>query len=202
MSYKLNSAIAVTGIDISKNRGLLLLVDAMYKNYLCHGSFSLSALRVRAPVPSRSCHKPLMHRSNGILYSVILSARSCACRKPRPFDLVTESPSLDHDGRADILPLEPGYLALQAQEPSRSGECCPQAPGDGTAAQGARSGPVHQQRSAIPHRALSLVPVGSQGHDDPAAGDRRALASCRFSPLLAPEIPLPGRPAANIDLQR
>ena len=27
---------------------------------------------------------------------------TCVCRKPRPFDLVTESPSLDHDGRAPV----------------------------------------------------------------------------------------------------
>ena len=51
-------------------------------------------------------------------------------------DLMRESLNVGHDGRADILHLEPGCLALQAQEPTRSGECCPQAPGDGTAAQG------------------------------------------------------------------
>jgi hypothetical protein len=62
-----------------------------------------------------------------------------------PFDLVTESPNVGGDDRAVILSLGPVCLDLQAQEPTRSGECCPQAPGDGTAAQGARSGPVHQQ---------------------------------------------------------
>src|SRR5215470_8492021 len=110
---------------------------------------------------------------------------------------MTESLNVGHDGRADILRLEPGCLALQAQEPTRSGECCPQASGDGTAAQGARSGPLHQRRSAILYPALSLVPVGSQGHDNPAAGDRRALASRWTSPLLALEIRMRGRPAAN-----
>jgi hypothetical protein len=63
----------------------------------------------------------------------------CVYRKRRPFDLITESLNVGHDGRADILRLEPGCLALQAQEPTRSGECCSQAPGDGAAAQGARS---------------------------------------------------------------
>jgi len=43
---------------------------------------------------------------------------ACVCRKRRPFDLMTESLIVGHDGRADILPLEPGYLALQAQEPT------------------------------------------------------------------------------------
>src|SRR5262249_35643391 len=121
----------------------------------------------------------------------------CVCRKRRPFDSMIESLIVGHDGRADILRLEPGCLALQAQEPTRSGECCPQASGDGTAAQGARSGPLHQRRSPILYPALSLVPVGSQGHDNPAAGDRRALASRWTSPLLALEIRMRGRPAAN-----
>src|SRR5262249_21703787 len=113
------------------------------------------------------------------------------------FDRVTESPNVGGDDRAVILSLGSVCLDLQAQEPTRGGECCPQAPGDGTAAQGARSGPVHQQRSAVLHPALSLVPVSPQGHDDHAAGDRRALASRWTSPLLALEIPPPGRPAAN-----
>src|SRR5215468_1855985 len=58
-------------------------------------------------------------------------------------------------------------------------------------------GPLHQRRSPILYPALSLVPVGSQGHDNPAAGDRRALASRWTSPLLALEIRMRGRPAAN-----
>ena len=45
--------------------------------------------------------------------------------------------------------------------------------------------------------AVSLVSVGPQGRDDHPARDGCALASCRLSPLLAPEIALPGRPAAN-----
>ena len=34
------------------------------------------------------------------------------------FDLTKESLNVDHNGRADILPLEPGRLALQVQEPT------------------------------------------------------------------------------------
>ena len=34
------------------------------------------------------------------------------------FDLTTESLNVDRDGRADSLALEPGCLALQAQEPA------------------------------------------------------------------------------------
>jgi hypothetical protein len=34
------------------------------------------------------------------------------------FELTTESLNVDHNGRADILPLEPGRLDLQAQEPT------------------------------------------------------------------------------------
>jgi hypothetical protein len=34
------------------------------------------------------------------------------------FDLMTESLNVGRDGRADSLPLEPGCLALQVQEPA------------------------------------------------------------------------------------
>jgi hypothetical protein len=34
------------------------------------------------------------------------------------FGLTTESLNIGRDGCADGLPLEPGYLALQAQEPA------------------------------------------------------------------------------------
>src|SRR5215831_3621856 len=122
-------------------------------------------------------------KSGVVWFPARITAATCVYRKRRPFDLITESLNVGHDGRADILRLEPGCLALQAQEPTRSGECCPQASGDGTAAQGARSGPLHQRRSPILYPALSLVPVGSQGHDNPAAGDRRALASRWTSPF-------------------
>jgi hypothetical protein len=45
-------------------------------------------------------------------------ARLCVCRKPRPFDLMTESPNVGRNGRADIPPPEPGCLALQVQGPT------------------------------------------------------------------------------------
>jgi hypothetical protein len=50
--------------------------------------------------------------------SRVQAALTCVCRKPRPFDRVTESPNVGRDDRADILPVEPGCLALQAQEPT------------------------------------------------------------------------------------
>jgi hypothetical protein len=43
----------------------------------------------------------------------------------------------------------------------------------------------------------SLDSVGPQGHHDHPARDRRALASCRLSPVLALEIPIPWRSAAE-----
>jgi hypothetical protein len=46
-------------------------------------------------------------------------------------------------------------------------------------------------------QALSLVSVGPQGHHDHPARDRRALASCRLSPVWALEIPIPWRSAAD-----
>src|SRR5262249_27575230 len=47
------------------------------------------------------------------------------------------------------------------------------------------------------HSALSLVPFGPQGHHDHPARDPRALASRRFSPLLAAEIALSWRSATD-----
>jgi len=49
---------------------------------------------------------------------LIAAERTCVCRKRRPFDLMTESLNVGHDGRADILPLEPGCLALQVEGPT------------------------------------------------------------------------------------
>jgi hypothetical protein len=62
---------------------------------------------------------------------------------------------------------------------------------------GARSRPLYEQRSPILDPALSLVSVGPQGHHDHPARDRRALASCRLSPVLALEIPIPWWSAAD-----
>jgi hypothetical protein len=63
--------------------------------------------------------------------------------------------------------------------------------------QGARPDPVHEQRSPVLHPAVSLVSVGPQGHHDYPTRDHCALASRRFSPLLALELSELWRPAAN-----
>src|SRR6266496_251556 len=68
---------------------------------------------------------------------------------------------------------------------------------DCAAADGARSRPLHEQRSPVLCAAVSLVSVSPQGRDDHPARDPCALASCRLSPLLALEISPSGRPAAN-----
>src|SRR5262249_60875280 len=43
----------------------------------------------------------------------------CVCRKPRPFDLMKESRTVGHDGRAALLPFEAVTFALQADQPTR-----------------------------------------------------------------------------------
>ena len=48
----------------------------------------------------------------------------------------------------------------------------------------------------------SLVPFGLEGNHDRAARNPRALASCGLSPVLALEIPIPRRPAANENRSR
>jgi hypothetical protein len=59
--------------------------------------------------------------------------------------------------------------------------------------EGARSRPTHERRSLVLDPAVSVVPFGFEGdHDHP-----RALASRGLPPLLAMEIQLAGRPAAN-----
>src|SRR5437870_9664638 len=80
---------------------------------------------------------------------------------------------------------------------SKPRKCRAPASADRPAAPGARSRPVHEQRSPVLHPAISLVSVGVQGRDDHPARDPRALASCWFSALLALEISEPGRPAAD-----
>src|SRR5215467_9165302 len=59
-------------------------------------------------------------------------------------DPVTESPHVGDDGRADIPLFEPGCLAVQVQEPTRSGECRAEASADRAAAKGTRSCPVDE----------------------------------------------------------
>src|SRR6266567_6499692 len=76
-------------------------------------------------------------------------------------------------------------------------EYCAPTSADRVATQGARSRPLHEQRSAVLCAAVSLVSVSPQGRSDHPARDPCALASCRLSPLLAMEISLSRRPAAN-----
>ena len=44
--------------------------------------------------------------------------KACAYQKPCPYDFLTESPNVGHDGRTYIAVVEPGCLALQVQEPT------------------------------------------------------------------------------------
>src|SRR5947207_13374761 len=62
---------------------------------------------------------------------------------------------------------------------------------------GARSGPVHDQRSPVLHPIVSVVSIDREGNDDHPARDAGAMTSRGLPPLLALEIPEPGRPATN-----
>src|SRR5262249_2198603 len=42
----------------------------------------------------------------------------CACRKPRPFDVMKESRNVGHDGRAALLPFEVVGCAVQTDQPT------------------------------------------------------------------------------------
>src|SRR5262245_4578990 len=59
----------------------------------------------------------------------------------------------------------------------------------------ARSGPVYEQRSPVLPPIVSVVSIDREGNDDRPARDAGAMASCGLPPLLAPEVPEPGRPA-------
>jgi hypothetical protein len=72
-----------------------------------------------------------------------------------------------------------------------------EATADCAAAKDTRSGPVHEQRSPVLHPVVSLVSISPQCHHDHQARNPGAMASCRFSPLLALEMSKPGRPTAN-----
>ena len=43
-------------------------------------------------------------------------ATTCVCRKPRPFDLMKESRTIGHDGRATLLPFETVGFTVQADQ--------------------------------------------------------------------------------------
>src|SRR5262249_30674256 len=92
---------------------------------------------------------------------------------------------------------DPVCRAVQVEEPTCGRECCASPSTDCAAAEGARSSPTHKWGSLVPGPAVSMVPIGPQGNQDHPARDPRALASVRLSPVLALEIPLPWRPAAD-----
>jgi hypothetical protein len=113
------------------------------------------------------------------------------------FDLTPESLNVDHNGRADILPLEPGRLDLQAQERLE-----------------AENAALRQQLIVLQRKLRGRVqftnsdrlffiqlyrwcPSVLKAMGARPARDTCVLAPRRASPLLAPEIPLHGRPATN-----
>ena len=51
--------------------------------------------------------------------------------------------------------------------------------------------------SSVLHPAVSMVSISHQGHHDCPPRDPRAMAPGRLPPVLALEVPLPWRPAAN-----
>ena len=84
-------------------------------------------------------------------------------------DLVTESPNLEDDGRPVMLLPGAGHIAVQVEEPARSGECRSPASADRAAAEGARSCPTHKRRSLVLDPAVSMVSFDLEGnHDHPA----------------------------------
>src|SRR5258708_10426439 len=66
---------------------------------------------------------------------------------------------------------------------------------------GARSGPVHEQRSPVLPPIVSVVSIDRGGNDDHPTRDAGAMASRGFPPLLALEIPEPGRPSIDAGLR-
>src|SRR5258708_3479859 len=68
---------------------------------------------------------------------------------------------------------------------------------DCAAAEGERSRPTHKWGSLVLGPAVSMVPIGPEVHHDHSTGDSCLLASGRLPSVLALEIPLPWRPAAD-----
>jgi hypothetical protein len=70
-------------------------------------------------------------------------------------------------------------------------QLCVRAPtsADRASTPGARSGPVHEQRSPVLPSIVSVVSIDREGNDDHPARDAGAMASCGLPPLLALEIP-------------
>src|ERR1019366_10776850 len=65
------------------------------------------------------------------------------------------------------------------------------------AAQDVRPRPTCKLRSLVLRPAISLVSINPKGPHDHPSRDPRALASSRLSPLLALEVTIFGRPAAD-----
>src|SRR5258708_36745897 len=76
-------------------------------------------------------------------------------------------------------------------------ECRAPTSADCAATPGARSGPVHEQRSPVLPPIVSMVSIDRGGDDDHPTRGAGAMASRGLSPLLPLEISKPGRPATN-----
>src|SRR5260370_13634714 len=68
---------------------------------------------------------------------------------------------------------------------------------DHIAAEGAQSCPTYEWGSLLLRPAVSMVSIGPGCHHDHPTRDPCALASRRFPPVLALEVPLPWRSAAG-----
>src|SRR5207248_10537171 len=68
---------------------------------------------------------------------------------------------------------------------------------DRVAAKNAWSRPPHERGSLVLRPPVSMGSIGPQRHHDHPTGDPCPLASRRLPPVLALEIPLSWRPAAN-----
>src|SRR5262245_22438068 len=98
-----------------------------------------------------------------------------------------ESRNVGHDGRAALLPLR---LLVAPLRPISRLEA-------ENAALRRQLIVVHEQRSPVLPPIVSVVSIDRGGDDDHPARDAGAMASRGFPPLLALEIPEPGRPATN-----
>src|SRR5262249_31928469 len=98
-----------------------------------------------------------------------------------------------------ITPTASHRWTSSSSRQSRFGCCTAPASADSASAPGARSGPVHEQRSPVLPPIISVVSVDREGNDDHPARDTGAMASRGVPPLLALEIPEPGRPRPPID---
>jgi hypothetical protein len=88
-------------------------------------SLVLRALNREDKIPDHSVFSRARHERfresdmfRRVFERVVEACIACVYRKLVRFDLTTESLNVDRNGRADILPLEPVRLDLQAQEPT------------------------------------------------------------------------------------